>query len=168
MKILKKIMQPHIIILFILCSIVIYSVWYMYDIFHWNVAAKYEEYAKEFNIVKDYIAEMYPNEENKGLWVGYDKENNLHYFEDCDTQHILECSNEVEDALETVCNNAFPEKHLYYIRITGNRISFVMDGLYSSLTYSPDGKPEDVSGIEKEDYDVDVKRADDDWYHVRK
>ena len=134
--------------------------------FRWNECAKYEEYAKEFNIVKDYIAEMYPNEEDKEVLVGYDKEDNLYYFKDCDTQHILECSNEVEDALETVCNNAFHKKSLDFISINGNRISFVMDGLRWSLTYSPDKVPTIVYGIEDNKHDVDVRKADDDWYHV--
>lgn len=52
----------------------VYPIIRFYHVSTWKFCADYEEYANDFNLVKDYIAAEFPNESDKWVSVSYDAE----------------------------------------------------------------------------------------------
>lgn len=171
MKSVEKLTNIKILIAVfaILISVCIGSVWYIFnETFKWSMAAEYNGYEDAFSIVKDFIAEQYPDEEDKIVWVEYDKASDENYLRDFDTHYVLECSSDVKEALKILQEGAFRYTNsLSHIRINGDRIAFCIEAGYYAVVYSPDKEPTVVSGIETKEEEVYVKEAEEDWYHVR-
>lgn len=132
----------------------------------WKYSADYDAYSKEFNILKDYVLEEFPNESDKWLSVSVTNDKGRALY-DPDINDLMECPDEVINALETLCDFGFPDKDsdLDVIRIHGDRVSFCIENGHYALVYSPDEKPTWVNGP-KEEGGVFVKSLEDGWYHV--
>ena len=131
----------------------------------WKLCADYEEYADDFNLVKDYITTKFPNETDKVIIVSYNKENGNGLY-DPDNMFFLTLPSDVASALNTICLNGFPNKDstLGSIRINKEKISFVVDKGNYALVYSPDKRP---SRFYK-DGGTKTQKIQDGWYHVVK
>lgn len=64
----------------------------------WKLNANYEEYADEFNLVKDYIAEEFPNESDKWVSVSYSSTYGLRIY-DPDADEYLQVRDDALVAL---------------------------------------------------------------------
>lgn len=173
MKISEKVKEQKtrkIVLLSLMVVVVclcVWGVWYINDSFRWNIEARYDECADEFNLIKDYILAEYPDEDDKIVWVNYDNDSDNYYFEDFDTNEVLKCDNKITEALKKLQEEAFCKKSLDSIRINGNRVAFCIEAGYYSITFSPHEKPEMVSGMDVDAEGVYIKKADENWYHVR-
>ncbi len=134
----------------------------------WACAADFEEYGDDFDTVKDYFAEQYPDEYGKWFMESYDSGNDQHRIYDPDTKKYLQLPDDVQASLETVCRYGFPNKDssLDTIWIYGDRISFRISNNRYELVYSPNERPSYL-GFPDEDEDIKVKKIGDGWYHVR-
>ncbi len=151
------------IILIVYC---VWSVCYFFYVDTWKYEASYEEYEAEFNLVKNYIAEEFPNETDKYVATSYNKDHGYRIY-DPDNKKYLEAPEEVILALETIDREAFPHKDskLDVIRIYEDRISFCIENGYYALVYSPNEKPTWLKFYNKEEK-AKVKKIKDGWYHV--
>ena len=133
----------------------------------WIWSAEYEEYASEFNTVKDYIAGQYASEERRILSVTSTLNEHGRTLYDHDTKEYAELPDNVKTALDTIAEKAFTQKApVESIHVYGNRINFrTMQGYY--LVYSPDEKPTWLHSPDDET-DFKVKRIKDGWYHMVK
>ncbi|MBE5888340.1 MAG: hypothetical protein E7283_05815 [Lachnospiraceae bacterium] len=132
----------------------------------WKYTAEYEEYVEEFNAIKDYILESYQGEEDKYLSVSYTVDKNIRLY-DADEGKYLESPEDVNEALEAIFREGFPNKDssLDVIRIHNNRISFCITNGNYCLTYSPDEKPSWINGPEEERH-IWTRNLENYWYHV--
>ncbi len=132
----------------------------------WKLNANYEEYADEFNLVKDYIAEEFPNESDKWVSVSYSSTYGLRIY-DPDADEYLQVRDDALVALRVISKEAFPDKDsdLDVIRIHGDRISFCTESGHYALVYSPNKKPTWLNSPDKKDK-VKVKKIGEGWYHV--
>lgn len=131
----------------------------------WKYCADYEEYADEFNLVKDYIEAEFSNKTDKYLSINsYGGELKVY---NPDTKEYLQLPDDVKSALYVVDRNGFPNKDsgLELIRIHEGRISFCISNRRYALVFSPDQKPTWVNSPDEE-HKVRVKSIGDGWYHV--
>ena len=152
-------------LLFVAYNVVILLMWNYTET--WAFAAEYEEYASEFNVVKDYIAGQYASEERRILSVTSPLNEHGRTLYDHDTKEYAELPDNVKTALDTIAEKAFTQKApVESIHVYGNRINFrTMKGYY--LVYSPDEKPTWLHSPDDET-DFKVKRIKDGWYHMVK
>ncbi len=135
----------------------------------WKYSADYENYAYDFNLVKNYVAEKYSGESDKRLDVSRDFYSGVIRLYDPETESYLALPGDVAASLTSIDKNAFPDKdsNLYSIRIQDNRISFcIFNGEYA-LVYSPNQKPSWVNSP-NENSKAKAKKIQDGWYHVVK
>lgn len=132
----------------------------------WSFSAKYEQYADEFNLVKDYIADKYPDEDDKWVSLSYNAEKGTRIF-DPDIMDYLTLPDDVASALDTIYKNGFPRQNfgLDVIRIHKEIISFRGEQGRYALVFSPDKKPTWIHPPHKRSR-VEVKKIEDGWYHV--
>lgn len=131
----------------------------------WQFSADYKNFADDFNVVKDYVADEYPDESDKWLGVSiHDGETTLY---DPELEIYLVLPDDVAESLESLKKNAFPDKDsvLDTIRIQEGRVSFCIENNRYALVYSPEEKPTWMNSP-KEDFKVKVKAIKDGWYHV--
>lgn len=152
-------------LLFVAYNVVLLLMWNYTET--WEFAAEYEEYASEFNVVKDYIAGQYASEERQILSVTSPLNEHGRTLYDHDTKEYAELPENVKNALDTIAEEAFTQKApIETIHVYGNRINFrTMQGYY--LVYSPDEKPTWLHSPDDET-DFKVKRIKDGWYHMVK
>ena len=131
----------------------------------WSEVASYEEYADDFNVVKNYIAAEFPNETDKYLSVSVTSGQGRRLF-DPDTDEYLQVPDDVLSSLEVIDKEAFPSKDANFntIRIYKDRISFGIENGSYELVYSPEQKPTWLNS--PENTKVFVKKIGDGWYHV--
>lgn len=160
---MKKLIIFAVVSVLIICAAISIPYVLIFNTNKWIYAAEYDEYADEFNLIKDYVLEEYPNETDKWLSVTSGSEPNRLFDPDSD----LDSPDEINEALTLVCRNAFPHKDSYLevIRIHGNRVSFCIPNGQYALVYSPDEKPSWVNSP-TETNGVFVKKIGDGWYHV--
>ncbi len=134
----------------------------------WKYSADYENYANDFDLVKNYIIATFPNESDKWLSVSNDENGKAALF-DPETKSYLILPGDVASSLTSIHNNAYPDKDSNFdtIRIHKNRVSFCISGGEYALVYSPDQKPLWVNS-QSENSKVKVKSIEDGWYHVTK
>lgn len=134
----------------------------------WKYSADYENFANDFDLVKNYITAVFPNESDKWLSVSNDGNGEVTLF-DPETKSYLILPSDVVSSLTSIRNNAFPDKDSSFdtIRIHENRISFCISSGEYALVYSPDQKPTWVNSP-SENSKVTVKSIQDGWYHVTK
>lgn len=134
----------------------------------WKYSADYENFANDFDLVKNYIIAMFPDESDKWLSVSKDRNGEIALF-DPETESCVILPNDVVSSLTSIHNNAFPDKDSIFdtIRIHENRISFCISNGEYALVYSPDQKPSWVNSP-SENSRVKVKSIQDGWYHVAK
>lgn len=131
----------------------------------WSESVSYEEYAKDFNVVKNYIATEFPNETDKYLAVSVTSGQGIRLY-DPDADEYLQVPDDVLSSLEIIDKEAFPSKDANFdiIRIYKSRISFGIENRSYELVYSPEEKP---SWLNSPKYtNVFVKKIGDGWYHV--
>ena len=149
------------------------SRWILFGIFShantWKWTAEYEEYASEFNTVKDYVLENYASEEGRELDVTSLLSAHGRTLYDRDTKEYAELPEPIQAALDTVDENAFPDKdsELDKICVRGERVDFCISYGTYHLVYSPDEKPTWFRSPDDETK-IRVKRIKDGWYHVVK
>ncbi|MBE6607367.1 MAG: hypothetical protein E7633_02255 [Ruminococcaceae bacterium] len=164
---MKKRMLCIIIIVVILMPICIFVGQLMIVNYNhiWKYCANYEEYADEFNLVKDYIEAEFPNETNKYLSIN-SYGGRLKVY-DPDTKEYLQFPDDVKSALYVINRNGFPDKDSNFdiIRIHKGRISFGIENGQYALVFSPNNKPKWVNSPD-EDNKIRVKSIGDGWYHV--
>ena len=92
----------------------------------WKYSADYEKFANDFDLVKNYITEAFPDKSDKWLSVSNDGNGEVTLF-DPETKSYLILPSDVVSSLTSIRNNAFPDKDSIFdtIRIHENRISFV-------------------------------------------
>jgi hypothetical protein len=134
----------------------------------WKYSADYVDFANEFNLVKNYIAEEFPNETDKLLTVSNNGRESVSLF-DPETKTYLVLPAEISASLKTIRNNAFPDKDSNFdtIRIQDERIAFCISNGEYALVFSPEKKPTWVNSP-NEVSRVKLKAIQDGWYHVRK
>lgn len=167
--------KPAIWILLILITLVIViaciqigKLWlFRYSSF-WMYTANYEEYAVDFNVVKNYIEVEFPSESKKCLLVSYNDSvgRGIGLF-DIDTDTFLQLPSDVRSSLEKICDNGFSHKDAKFdtIRIHEGRISFCIENGQYALVYSPRQQPSWVN-LPSEDDAVKVKSIGNGWYHI--
>ena len=131
----------------------------------WEFAAEYEEYASEFNIVKDYVLENYASEERRTLSITSPLSEHGRTLYEYETKEYATLPEEVKAALDTIDEEAFrQDASIECIHVHGNRVDFWTIKGYR-LVYSPDGKP---TWFREPDDETPfrVKRIKDGWYHV--
>lgn len=159
-------MKKHIFLISTLIILVIVSVlavsFMVFRYTHlWALSADYEGFEDDFNSVKNYLAEKYPNESDKCLSVSKKG------IFDIDAETHLDLPNDVAESFQSIYKSAFVHKDSNFntIRIHEGRISFcILNGQYA-LVYSPDEKPKWVNSPNEEEK-VKVKSLGDGWYHV--
>ncbi len=154
-------------IIYVLAYYVIpYAMFIYNDI--WHYSADYEEYADDFNLVRDYFATEFPSE--TGRWIAISNEGSpgIKVF-DTDTKEYVSVPGDVISSLEIIRNDAFRHKDSLFdaIGIHGDRISFCIENHHYALVYSPNEKPTWVNSPDEDDA-VRVKSIGDGWYHVVK
>ena len=134
----------------------------------WKYSADYENFANDFDLVKNYITEAFPDKSDKWLSVSNDGNGEVRLF-DPETKSYLILPSDVVSSLTSIRNNAFPDKDSVFstIRIHENRISFCISNGKYALVYSPDQKPSWVNSP-SENSKVKVKSIQGGWYHVTK
>lgn len=164
----RRIKAWHIVMVLFAAVLLILAVQYvpywafMHSNTLWTYCVDFDEYEDEFTLVKDYVMELYPDEEEKLLSIsalGSEKAPRLY---DVDTKTYLDCPSDITEALQIMLGH---KQGLNIIRIFGNRVYFSMEMGYYSLVYSPDGKPTFVNGP-NETCGCDVRRIGGGWYHV--
>lgn len=153
-----------------LVSMAIFSVKLMivnYNHF-WKYSADYESFSNEFNLVKDYICQEYPDATDKWLAVSNNGSDGISLFDPDDKMYLV-LPEEILLSLESIRNGAFPDKDSNFdkIRIQNERISFCIEAGEYALVYSPDDKPTWVNSP-RENVDVKVKTIGNGWFHVTK
>lgn len=135
----------------------------------WKWVAEYEDYASEFNTVKDYVLENYASEEERVLDVTTLLNEHGRTLYDRDTEEYAELPEPIQAALDAVDENAFPDKDsdLDKICVRGGRVDFCISSGTYRLVYSPDEKPTWFRSSDDETK-IRVKRIKDGWYHVVK
>ena len=131
----------------------------------WQHAAEYEEYASEFNVVKDYVLENYASEERRTLSITSPLSEHGRTLYEYETKEYATLPEEVKAALDTIDEEAFrQDASIECILVHGNRVDFWTIKGYR-LVYSPDGKP---TWFREPDDETPfrVKRIKDGWYHV--
>lgn len=130
----------------------------------WGDSADYDQYAQDFQVVKDYIQAQYPGAYDKYLSVGY---KDSVYLYDPETGEYLQLPSEVLSSLEAIDRHGFPSKdaRLDVIRIHGDRITFCTTNGQYALVFSPSRKPTWVNSPD-ETVIASVKPIGDGWYHV--
>ena len=134
----------------------------------WSYCADYEQYSDDFNLVKDYIATEFPNEEDKLISVSLSTDK-IRRIYDPDIGKYLTLPDKVEASLDSICRNGFPNKDsdLDFISVSGERIAFcIYNGSYA-LVYSPYEKPRWLHSPD-EKISIRVREIEDGWYHVVK
>ena len=169
-------MRRNLIVLVLsltICFLVLVSpfVYFLYTNF-WKYNANFEDYKAEFTLVKNYVTqEIQEKTTEKGYFSvsfpGGDTTEKHDLFDPDKGEH-LNCPEEVRDALETLCKEAFYHKDsvLDVIRYNQNMIAFVIENGHYLLVYSPGGTPKDLWNPDYDD-EIVCKRIEDDWYHVR-
>lgn len=134
----------------------------------WKHSANFEEYADDFNVVKNYVEAEFFNETDKWLMVSYSGDREVRLF-DPDTQAYLQVPSDVISSLKAICNYGFPDKDATFdtIRIQDGRISFCIENGQYALVFSSIQKPSWVNSP-NEDCEVMVKSIGGGWYHVTK
>lgn len=132
----------------------------------WQFSANYEEYADDFNMVKDYIEATFQNESGKWLSVSNSDGQGIRIF-DPDANEYLQVPSDILSSLETIRKYGFPNKDATFdtIRIHDDRISFCIENGHYALVFSPNVKPSWVN-LPNEDVTVKVRSIRDGWYHV--
>lgn len=132
----------------------------------WKHSANYEEYADDFNVVKNYIEATFQNESGKWLSVSNSDGQGIRIF-DPDTNEYLQVPSDIISSLETIRKDGFPNKDATFdtIRIHDDRISFCIENGHYALVFSPNEKPSWVNSP-NEDVTVKVRSIRDGWYHV--
>ncbi len=141
--------------------------WCYFNYSHkWKYKADYENYATDFNCVKDYIVNTYPDVADAYLIITRSTAG-VRGLYDPVLQDDVDCPTEVKNALTRLCRSAFPDKDsdLDIIRIHGARISFCIESGQYTLVYSPHEKPTWLNAPD-ENRDVAIQKADNDWYHI--
>lgn len=133
----------------------------------WEFAAEYQEYASEFNVVKDYVLENYPSEERRILSITSTLSEHGRTLYEYDTKEYATLPEEVKQALDTIVEQAFSQNaSVETIHVHGNRVEFCTIKGYR-LVYSHDGKPTWFCDPDDET-EVRVKKIKDGWYHMMK
>ena len=102
------------------------SRWILFGIFSrantWKWTAEYEEYASEFNTVKDYVLKNYASEEGRELDVTSLLSAHGRTLYDRDTGEYAELPEPIQAALDTVDENARKRNQKYQeaLRILSN------------------------------------------------
>ncbi len=157
----KRILWIFAAILIVIGSVLVFNLVLVYHNHMWKYSAEYEEFADDFNKVKDYIAETYSNKSDK--WVSISSKGIFNP----ETKSYLILPDDVAASLEVIRKGAFPDKDsdLDVIRIHEGRISFCISSGVYALVYSPEQKPKWVNSPNEEER-VKVKSLGDGWYHV--
>lgn len=132
----------------------------------WKFKADYENYATDFNFVKDFIVNNYPDAEDAYLMISRSSSGSFGLYDPV-LKDEVDCPTEVKDALARLSRSAFPDKDSNFdtIRIHGARISFCIEVGQYALVYSPHEKPTWLNTPD-ENRNVSIQKADNDWYHV--
>lgn len=162
---IRRVVIVFLIITIITVCISIAFLFWLHNAFIWKVSADFETYADDFNVVKNFIQEEFPNESNKCLLVSTSGGQGIRLF-DLDTDEYLQVPEDVLSSLERIDKEGFPDldADLSVIRIHEDRVSFE-SGSYA-LVYSPSQKPSWLKA--PGDTEVKVKVIGDGWYHVTK
>ena len=134
----------------------------------WKYSADYQNFANDFNVVKNFVAAEFPNESDIWLSISNNGDGDIKIYDPEAKNYIILPSN-VASSLASIYYNAFPDKDSNFdtIRIHGNRISFCISSGEYALVYSPDTKPSWVNSP-GENSKVKIKSIQDGWYHVTK
>lgn len=149
------------------------SRWILFGIFSytntWIWKEEYEDYASEFNTVKDYVLGNYASEEERVLDITSPLSTESRTLYEYETKEYAELPADVQSALDAVDENAFPYKNsdLSKICVRGERVDFCISYGTYRLVYSPDEKPTWFNSPDDET-EIRVKRIKDGWYHVVK
>lgn len=135
----------------------------------WKLSADFENYADDFNAVKNYIEAEFPNESDKYLCVSSASSSHGRGLFDPDTKEYLQVPSDIISSIDTISREGFPDKDSTFdvIRIHEGRISFCIENGQYALVYSPNQKPSWVNSP-NEDWEVFVKSIGEGWYHVTK
>lgn len=164
----KRILLTLTMFLIVFASVFVVE-FMMFDYNHtWKYSADYENFANDFDLVKNYIITEFPGESDKWLSVSNNGSKGIMLF-DPNTENYLVLPEDVASSLASIRNNAFPNKDSDFdtIRIQKERISFCISNGEYALVYSPGKKPMWVNSP-SEDSKVKVKAIQDGWYHVTK
>ena len=164
-RLTKKSVFWSVVVTLIVVSILFSPIVWFYYVSIWSESASYEEYAKDFNVVKNYIAAEFPNETDKYLAVSVASGQGIRLF-DPDVGKYLQVPEDVLLSLEIIDKEAFPSKDANFdiIRIYKGRISFGIENGSYELVYSPEEKPSWLNS--PKDTKVFVKKIGNGWYHV--
>ena len=162
----KTITISLIIVLIIALCIPISAWFYFHYTNTWKLSANYADYAEDFNNVKNYIAEEFPNEIGKCLYVSRTNGQGIQIF-DFDTKEYLQVPGDILSSLDTIGRKGFYHKDATFdvIRIQEEQISFEVECRQYALVYSPNQKPSCIS-TPNEKYKTKVKSIGNGWYHV--
>lgn len=131
----------------------------------WNYQVDFEEYAEEFNLVKDYMLQQYPDGGDKGLSVSVSNQEEVKLY-DYELEQYVECPKEVAAAIVRLNREAFSYKScgLDYITLSGKQVFFEIELNPYAVVYSPEEKPKRESA--QADKRCLVKSIGDGWYHM--
>ena len=166
----NKVIWALVALILILAAIPVSLIIYTHNVMNWKIAADFENYSAEFNLVKDYIKSIFPNEADKYVTVVANKGDKILLY-DPDTSEYLSVPDDVEAALRLLRDKAFCDKDANFdiIRIHNERILFCIEKGYYAVVYSPDEKPTWLRynhRNDKDDNPVIVKSLGNGWYHV--
>lgn len=132
----------------------------------WKYCADFDTCGEAFVRVKDYLSEVFADADEVSLFISR-SEDGSRQLHDRHNNTYPDIPADINEALEKICNQGFPNKDASFdrIRIERNRIAFcVFNGQYA-LVFSPDEKPTYVNSADEANR-VFVKKIGNGWYHV--
>ena len=131
----------------------------------WEGKVDFYAYKEEFQLVRDYT-ETYMNGKEGRLRVSYDRNEKEYRLYDSDQELYLDCPENVQEALETICTDAFTNSEflLDSIQCRNGAVVFYTDNGYS-LIYSSERKPTQAYHTSRSGVVV-FQILGGGWYHV--
>ena len=133
-----------------------------YFSYTWAYDADFSEYAKEFELLKEYVCEQTVGEENVFVITHNKESGQIGLFSNKDDNY-MEIPSDVEYALYVLEKHAFQYQNvdLECIRVKGESVSFCAEQVSYAVVFSPNTAP--VYFFGKKTY---TKEICDNWYHV--
>lgn len=138
----------------------------------WRHNAYYEQYADDFNLVKDYITAEYIDKSDNHILITVQRHNGEKIgLYDTVTQKHLSIPDDVLLSVDVIARNGFPyDASWAYIKFCDGNVLFGVDARGCALVYSPEGNTTWIDLFYKTPNvrRVRVKEIEDGWYHVVK
>ena len=140
----QKCVNSVVLALFIALAVVLVLTISMYAWFiHtsiWQYNADFENHEAEFRLVCDYVLEYMDG--RTGTLSCSHSEGHEHDLYDDKTRKYVDCPEEVRNALEIICRDAFNvNSHFEYIRCEDGEVAFHIINAPYKLAYSPNKIP---------------------------